>query len=81
MVSNRLAIWILSAVGSLGGKDNATAMPPCSWYEDLGEMARDDEWLQTVYQRLRWELSAEARARTRTVHVYPSRRCSHLGPV
>ena len=54
-------------------------MPPPTptWYEDLDEMARDDAVLQRVYAALRADLSADARARTRAVHVYPSRRCTY----
>lgn len=40
-------------------------------------MAADDAVLQRIYATLRADLTPEARARTRTVHVYPSRRCSY----
>lgn len=48
-----------------------------SWYDDMDRMERDDEYLQRVFRSLQCDLSEEGRRRTRTVHVYPSLRCSY----
>ena len=48
-----------------------------SWYTDMDAMRRDDAHLQAVMERLRTDLSAEARERLRGIHVYPSQKCTY----
>ena len=47
------------------------------WYEDMDAMARDDAHLNAVFDRLREELSPDARDRIASVHIYPSRLCTY----
>lgn len=48
-----------------------------TWYDDMDEMQKDDEYLQRIYADLRTKLTPENQKLTTDVHVYPSKKCTY----